>query len=95
MARVERRFAGRLPIVFGCTRSLSYAPPPPHLAMCLLAAGAENAKVGVRLVDFAHTFQSGEEDQPDENFIAGLRSLCMRLQNVVVRGESHDNLQHS
>ena len=46
------------------------------------AAGPADAKVRVRLVDFAHTFQS-EEAQRDANFLTGLRALLARLRGVV------------
>lgn len=44
-------------------------------------------QVRVRMVDFAHTFQS-EEPARDVNFLAGLRALLARLRAVV-----HSSLQ--
>ena len=41
----------------------------------------EDARVIVRLVDFAHTFPS--EGQKDGNFLAGMRTLIARLTGVM------------
>lgn len=49
----------------------------------------EEAKVGVRMVDFAHTFQS-EGRGRDTNFLAGLRALLARLRAVVHSTVAHD-----
>jgi hypothetical protein len=51
------------------------------------AAGPEDAKVRVRLVDFAHTLireegEVGGRRQVDANFLGGLRSLTQRLSAV-------------
>lgn len=45
-------------------------------------AGAEDARVRVRLVDFAHTFTSDGGGR-DANFLAGLRALLARLRAVL------------
>jgi hypothetical protein len=59
---------------------------PAGAAVLLLYEGdancEEEAKVGVRMVDFAHTFQT-EGRGRDTNFLAGLRALLARLRAVV------------
>jgi 1D-myo-inositol-tetrakisphosphate 5-kinase/inositol-polyphosphate multikinase len=55
------------------------------------ASDAGGAAVRVRLVDFAHTFQTDERGKGDDNFLAGLLSLTARL-NGVSRIETADTL---
>ena len=45
------------------------------------AESPEEANVAIRLVDFAHTFTS--KGQKDPNFIAGLRAVIKALKNVM------------
>ena len=45
------------------------------------AESAAEANVAIRLVDFAHTFAS--RGQKDPNFIAGLRAVIKALKNVM------------
>ena len=45
------------------------------------AETAEDARVAIRLVDFAHTFPS--DGKKDTNFIAGLRALIKALTAVI------------
>ncbi|KAK9822491.1 hypothetical protein WJX81_002556 [Elliptochloris bilobata] len=52
-------------------------------------ADAADARLSVRLVDFAHTFAS--DGKKDANFLAGLRALIKALQGVV-RMDFHDSL---
>lgn len=51
------------------------------------AESAEEANVAVRLVDFAHTFRS--KGQKDPNFIAGLRAVIKALKNALLL-DHHD-----
>lgn len=46
------------------------------------AVSADEARVSVRLVDFAHTFPS-LDGQRDSNFIAGLRAIIKALKLAV------------
>ncbi len=52
-------------------------------------ADAADARLSVRLVDFAHTFAS--DGKTDANFVAGLRALIKTLQ-AVVRMDFTDSL---
>lgn len=64
----------------------SYPRQPPVLLLYEGdAASAEEAKVRVRMVDFAHTFgaEGGAEGARDANFLAGLRALLARLRALV------------
>jgi hypothetical protein len=47
------------------------------------ARSGEDARVRVRLVDFAHTFYDAHSGGRDTNFLAGLRALLARLRAVV------------
>jgi hypothetical protein len=45
---------------------------------------AAEARVAVRLIDFAHAFPAGmHEGGPDANFLAGLEGLIAALEEVV------------
>ena len=45
------------------------------------AERAEDAKIAIRLVDFAHTFKS--DGKMDTNFLAGLRAIIKALSSVL------------
>eukprot|EP01026_Neomeris_dumetosa_P083656 TRINITY_DN97429_c0_g1_i3.p1 TRINITY_DN97429_c0_g1~~TRINITY_DN97429_c0_g1_i3.p1 ORF type:complete len:334 (+),score=31.30 TRINITY_DN97429_c0_g1_i3:61-1002(+) len=49
------------------------------------AKSQEQAKVKVKLIDFAHTF--GNMGSKDENYIAGLTALVKQLTNVMKQGK--------